>query len=127
MAREGRYTPDEDAIILATPEGEDARRRLVAAGFPERSVNAIKQRRHYLRNVKMGLVADDASLAPEDRLTRAIARRAQLTARYENLLAEQEQVKEDLLKCVEEIHLLMDEVNSALEEEARHLTVREPA
>lgn len=117
MARPNSYTPTEDAIILATPTGEDVQRRLTAAGFPWRSANAIKQRRHYLRNVKAEATADDASLAPEDRLARALRRRAQLTARFQTLVAEGDEIRAAIRAVSAEIGELLAAVRSELDRE----------
>lgn len=51
MGRPSAYTPEEDAIILTTENelATEVNRRLVEAGYSERTPNAIKQRRAYLR------------------------------------------------------------------------------
>lgn len=50
MARGLAYTPEEDAIILSTPMTAEIQQQLREQGFPERTDNAVKQRRNDLRN-----------------------------------------------------------------------------
>lgn len=115
MARDDMYTPAEDAIILGTPAGEDVQRQLTAAGFPWRSANAIKQRRHYLRNA--GARANTGPGGASARLARELGHMTALTLRKERLLEQVEETKAEILECNEAIHRLMAEVRSELEGE----------
>lgn len=49
MARGLPYSPEEDAILLSTSSTADIQAKLRAGGYPERSDNAVKQRRGELR------------------------------------------------------------------------------
>jgi len=52
MARGLPYSPEEDAILLSTDVTSDIIAKLKAAGYPERTANAIKARRSDLRTNK---------------------------------------------------------------------------
>jgi hypothetical protein len=101
MPRRGRpsdYTADEDAIILSTPDTKEVQRRLLEAGFPERTPAAIWSRRKHLRDggdTDLPVAALDA----EEEGTMLFARRRRLLQHINTLerkLAEMRTEVEDV-------------------------------
>lgn len=94
-----RWTPEEDAIILAADSAKDAHRQLIAKGYPRRTAAAIKQRQSFIHK-RMGGVAPArrtpnvqaprlAALPSEDQeLMRALSRRAEVEPIIAALTAE---------------------------------------
>lgn len=94
MARGLPYSPEEDAIILSTSVTDDILSALRAAGFGERSKNAVKQRRNELRKApgKMGPLT--RSRPARDSLTGAAAAYDTARAHVARLEAELAEAKE---------------------------------
>ena len=119
MGRTPSYKPAEDAIILTTSgmPAEETNARLVAAGFEERSPNALKQRRYYLRRNEVGPGGDDGHASV---LSATLARRRVLTLQLEQNAAEREQIEQHITAVNAEIRRLLGAVQEELaaEEEA---------
>lgn len=116
-----RYSPSEDAIILATAyrPAEETNRQLTEAGFEERSPNALKQRRHYLQH--RSLQREDAPPTPkledEAELTKALLRRRQLNGELVKLDNAKERIKEQLVTLNASIQDLLDRLKEELEQD----------
>ncbi|MGZ4518820.1 MAG: hypothetical protein ACXVGB_00180 [Mycobacteriaceae bacterium] len=71
MARGPGYSPEEDAIILSTPNTREILDALRAAGHTDRSANAVKQRRNELRKKGQLLGPLTRTRPPQDSVTAA--------------------------------------------------------
>lgn len=106
------YTDEENDAIMAGPPREatrDLQARLVAAGFPQRSIDALKAQKKVLRRKALGL-------GPKSRPQPH--RAAALGERYEELATEIEHLtirREEALAELKDVSLAMVKVGLGLE------------
>lgn len=118
VGRPSKYTAAEDNIIVLTANepAEETNRQLVEAGYPERTPNAIKQRRYYLQQRGEPRVKPTGRLKSEADLTKALVRRRQLNTELERIAAAETRVRENLAKLNANINEMLEELRTELED-----------
>lgn len=114
MARIPEYTPEEDAILLATAglSASETNQRLRDAGFSTRDASSLKNRRNYLRN-KRNRTAHLFSPSDPVEITDLAVRRQRLAEELANLQAAQEAISKELQRITELLHNRLTQEMSA--------------